>query len=273
MVSADDSLRRGNRLPMKETLDEAVGQAPSVEHVVAWERDSGWGAIVEDRPGELPAARGRSEHPYLIAYTSGTTGKPKGVVHVQGGFLVKIAREVAYQADAHPDDIILFATDMGWIMGPWTVVGAGALGCTIVFAEGAPDCPADRLWRLVEDERVSILGLSPTLVRALIPHGELDAHDLSSLRVFVTTGEPWNPDPYRWLFEKVGGGRCPIINISGGTEVGACFLSPTPAMPIKECSLAGPRWAWPWTSSTPTASRWSTRVRSASSSAAGPGPE
>jgi acetyl-CoA synthetase len=239
VITADYSLRRGHRLPMRETVEEAVGHAPSVEHVVTWARDSGWGAIVEESPGELPPLEVDAEHPYLLTYTSGTTGKPKGVVHVQGGFLVSIAREVAYQADAHPDDVLHFATDMGWIMGPWTVVGAGALGCTIVFAEGAPDRPADRLWRLVESERVSILGLSPTLVRALIPHGEPTA-DLSSLRVMVTTGEPWNPDPYRWLFEKVGGGRCPIINCSGGTEIGACFLSPTPAIPIKECSLGGP---------------------------------
>ena len=239
VINADYSLRRGHRLPMRETVEEAVEQAPSVEHIVTCERDSGWGAIVEDSPGELPPLEVGSEHPYLLTYTSGTTGKPKGVVHVQGGFLVSIAREVAYQADAHPDDVLHFATDMGWIMGPWTVVGAGALGCRIVFAEGAPDKPADRLWRLVESERVSILGLSPTLVRALIPHGDPTA-DLSSLRVMVTTGEPWNPDPYRWLSEKVGGGRCPIINCSGGTEIGACFLSPTPAIPIKECSLGGP---------------------------------
>ena len=124
-------------------------------------------------------------------------------------------------------------------MGPWTVVGGGAMGATIIYAEGAPDWPADRLWRLVEEERVSILGCSPTLIRALIPHGE-PAQDLSSLRIIVTTGEPWNPDPYRWLLDKIGGGRCPIINCSGGTEVGACFLSPTPAIPIKACSVGVP---------------------------------
>jgi acetyl-CoA synthetase len=128
---------------------------------------------------------------------------------------------------------------MGWIMGPWTVVGGGAMGARLVFAEGAPDFPPDRLWRLIEEEDVSILGCSPTLIRSLISHGEPKA-DLSSLRVIVTTGEPWNPDPYRWLFEHVGGGRCPIINCSGGTEVGACFLSPTPAIPIEECSLGLP---------------------------------
>jgi acetyl-CoA synthetase len=239
VVTADYSLRRGARLPMQETVDEAVRDAPSVEHVVTWARDQGWGAIVEESPGELAPLEVDAEHPYLLTYTSGTTGKPKGVLHVQGGFLVSITREVAYQADTHPEDVVHFATDMGWIMGPWMVVGGGALGCTLVFAEGAPDRPADRLWRLVESERVTILGVSPTLVRALLPHGDPEA-DLSSLRTLVTTGEPWNPDPYRWLFERVGGGRCPIINCSGGTEVGACFLSPTPATPIKACSLGGP---------------------------------
>jgi acetyl-CoA synthetase len=239
VITADYSLRRGARLPMRETVEEAVREAPSVEHVVVWERDAGWGAVVEESPGELPPLEVPSEHPYLLTYTSGTTGKPKGVLHVQGGFLVSIAREVAYQADVHPEDVLHFSTDMGWIMGPWAVVGGGALGCTLVFAEGAPDRPADRLWRLVEEERVSVLGLSPTLVRALVPHGEPEA-DLSSLRVLVTTGEPWNPGPYRWLFERVGGGRCPIINCSGGTEVAACFVSPTPATAIKECSVGGP---------------------------------
>ncbi len=239
VITADYSLRRGARLPMRTTAEEAVRESPSVEHVVTWERDAGWGSIVDENPGELPPLEVASEHPYLLTYTSGTTGRPKGVLHVQGGFLVSIAREVAYQADVHADDVLHFSTDMGWIMGPWAVVGGGALGCTLLFAEGAPDRPADRLWRLVEDERVSVLGLSPTLVRALIPHGEPEA-DLSSLRILVTTGEPWNPDPYRWLFERVGGGQRPIINCSGGTEVAACFLSPTPAIPIKECSLGGP---------------------------------
>jgi acetyl-CoA synthetase len=239
VLCADWSLRRGKRLDMLATVEEAAGLAPSVQRVVAWSREDGWGDAVAGSPGELPPLEVGSEHPYLLTYTSGTTGKPKGVVHVQGGFLVSIAREVAYQADAHPEDVIHFATDMGWIMGPWKVVGGGALGSTLVFAEGAPDWPPDRLWTLVAEERVSILGLSPTLVRALIPHGEPQA-DLGSLRTIVTTGEPWNPAPYRWLLEKVGRSRCPIINCSGGTEVGACFLSPTPAIPIKECSLGGP---------------------------------
>jgi acetyl-CoA synthetase len=239
LITADFSLRRGKRLDMQATATHAAREAPSVEHVVVWSRETGWGELTAGSVGDLTPLEVEAEHPYLLTYTSGTTGKPKGVVHVQGGFLVSITREVAYQADAHPDDVIYFATDMGWIMGPWMVVGGGALGCRLVFAEGAPDWPPDRVWRLVEQEQISVLGVSPTLVRALIPHGE-PGTDLSSLRTIVTTGEPWNPAPYRWLFERVGGGRCPIINCSGGTEVGACFLSPTPAMPIKECSLGGP---------------------------------
>jgi acetyl-CoA synthetase len=239
VLTANGSLRRGKWLHMRSTVAEAVADSPSVEHVVTWAREDGSWDGIDLGPGELPPLEVDSEHPYLLTYTSGTTGKPKGVLHVQGGFLVSIAREVAYQADAGEDDVILFATDMGWIMGPWTVVGGGAMGSRLVFSEGAPDQPADRLWQLIERERVTVLGCSPTLIRALLPHGDPET-DLSSLRIILTTGEPWNPDPYMWLFQKVGGGRCPIINCSGGTEIGACFLSPTPAIPIKECSLGGP---------------------------------
>ena len=234
-ITARTATRRGRHVPMLEIVEEARREAPALEHLVV----APWDELVADRAGDLPPAELDSEAPYLLTYTSGTTGAPKGVLHVQGGFLVSIAREVAYQADAGPDDVIHFVTDMGWIMGPWTVVGGHALGATLVFAEGAPDWPEDRLWKLIEQERVTVLGISPTLTRALLPHGEPQT-DLSSLRTIVTTGEPWNPDPYRWLFEHVGGGRCPIINCSGGTEVGACFLSPTPAIPIKELSLGGP---------------------------------
>jgi acetyl-CoA synthetase len=232
-ITQRESSRRGKTIPMLEILEEALRDAPSVEHVVLAPFE------LDELPGELPAAQVDSETPYLLTYTSGTTGTPKGVVHVQGGFLVSIAREACYQADVHEGDVMHFATDMGWIMGPWTLVGTGALGGTIVFAEGAPDWPADRLWRTVEQERVTSLGLSPTLARALLPHGDPTA-DLSSLRTFVTTGEPWNPEPYRWLFENVGRSRVPVINCTGGTEVGACFLSPTPIGPIKACSVGGP---------------------------------
>jgi acetyl-CoA synthetase len=238
VLCADWSLRRGKRIEMRETLEEA-GRF-GVEHVVAWNRETGeWPEVVTKQPGTLAPVEVDSEAPYLLAYTSGTTGRPKGALHVQGGFLVSIAREIAYQTDVKAGDRVHFSTDMGWIMGPWTVLGAGAVGATIVFAEGAPDWPDDRLWRLVESERVTMLGLSPTLVRALIPKGEPTA-DLSSLRAFCTTGEPWNPDPYRWLFEHVGGGRAPIVNISGGTEVGACFLTTVITEPVKPVALGFP---------------------------------
>jgi acetyl-CoA synthetase len=251
LITADGSLRRGQVVAMKEIADEALGDAPTVTHMVVWRRlgrhdvpmtigrDAWWDELVDGREGKVEPVPVDSEAPYLIAYTSGTTGRPKGTLHVQGGFLVSIAREVAYQTDVKPGDRIHFSTDMGWIMGPWTVVGGGACGATIVYAEGAPDWPADRLWKLVESERVTMLGLSPTLVRALLPKGEPDA-DTSSLRAICTTGEPWNPDPYRWLFDHVGGSRTPIVNISGGTEVGACFLSTCITEPIKPVALGFP---------------------------------
>jgi acetyl-CoA synthetase len=251
VLTADASYRRGKLVPMKEVLDEALVDAPRVEHVLVWRRagaecpmtdgrDSWWEDAIAEQPGALEPVDVESEAPYLLAYTSGTTGRPKGALHVQGGFLLSIARETAYQADLRPRDRVLFATDMGWIMGPWTVVGAMARGATVVFMEGAPDRPHDRVWRIVDDEQVTMLGVSPTLVRALIPHGVPDA-DLSSLRSVVTTGEPWNRGPYDWLDEHVcGRGRIPIVNCSGGTEVGACFLSVTMLQPTKPCSVGLP---------------------------------
>jgi acetyl-CoA synthetase len=235
VIAADWSLRRGKRVEMLEIL----GDANHAAEPLVWSRDGGWPEEVTNQPGALASLDVDSEHPYLLAYTSGTTGRPKGALHVHGGFLVSIAREVAYQTDVKQGDRVFFSTDMGWIMGPWTVVGAGALGATVIYMEGAPDWPDDRLWQIVEDERVTMLGVSPTLIRALIPKGE-PKQDLTSLRAIATTGEPWNPDPYMWLLQEVGGGRVPIVNESGGTEVGACFLASTPIAPLKACSLGFP---------------------------------
>jgi acetyl-CoA synthetase len=255
LLTADGFLRRGSVVRMKETADEAAAASPTVARVVVWprlgrddlpwdgRRDVGWDELVAGRPDRFEAEPLDSEHPLFIAYTSGTTGRPKGAVHVHGGVLVKLASEVAYQVDLHPDELLFWVTDLGWIMGPWELIGAGALGASVLLYEGAPNHPGpDRLWALVERHRVNVLGVSPTLVRALIPAGEepVRRHDLSSLRILGSTGEPWNPDPYLWFFREVGGGRCPIINISGGTEVGACFLSPLPITSLKPCTLRGP---------------------------------
>lgn len=252
LVCADGFYRRGAVVPMKETADEAAGSCPSLEHVVVvrragrevgmGDRDVFWDDLCIST-GPEPCEDTDAEDPFMIAYTSGTTGRPKGSVHVHGGFLVKIAGEVAYQTDYGIGETLFWFTDPGWIMGPWEMVGTLALGGTVFLYDGAPDHPGpDRLWEMVGRHRIQILGVSPTLVRALSASGEdhVSRHDLSSLRILGSTGETWNTEPYMWFFETVGGGRCPVINFSGGTEVGACFLSPTPVVPLKPCSLGGP---------------------------------
>ena len=168
------------------------------------------------------------ETPYMIIYTSGTTGRPKGAVHVHGGFPIKGAQDLAHQFDLGRGDTLFWFTDLGWMMGPWAISGSLLLGARLVLYEGAPDFPGpDRLWSLVERHRVTHLGLSPTVIRALMAHGEepVRAHDRSSLRVLGSTGEPWNPDPWWWYFREVGEGRCPIVNYSGGTEVSGGIVS------------------------------------------------
>ncbi len=255
VFTADWAWRRGARAPMKAALDEAVGECPSVGTVVVAERPGGgepgargpldvtWDEFAPPVGGPVEAAPTSAEDPLLLGYTSGTTGKPKGAVHTHAGFLVKVASEVAYEFDVRRGDVFFWVTDMGWVMGPLSTFGTHALGAALLLYEGAPDTPGPgRLWELVERHRVTMLGVSPTLIRALKPHGDglPRSRDLSSVRVFGSTGEPWNDAPYLWLSETVGEGRVPIINFSGGTEVGGSFLSPFPVEPIKPCSLGGP---------------------------------
>jgi len=253
VLTADGTLRRGKPVHLKDTIDEALEDVDCVQSVVVLARLGGgaltrpgravsWAELLDRQPEHIEPQPSDTEHPCYVGYTSGTTGRPKGAVHATAGLLVKLAEEAAFQTDVRPKDRLFWVTVLGWLMGIWEIGGANSLGAAVVVAEGAPVPPPDRIWSLCERHQVSILGVSPTLVRGLMPFGQepVQAHDLSSLRLFASTGEPWNPEPYRWLFETVGNGRLPIINISGGTEVGACFLSPTPAIPIKACSLGGP---------------------------------
>jgi acetyl-CoA synthetase len=179
----------------------------------------------------------------MIIYTSGTTGQPKGALHTHCGFPIKSAQDMAHCLDVRSSDCVYWVTDMGWMMGPWLVYGATLLGATMLLYDGAPDHPApDRLWGLIERHKVSVLGISPTLVRSLMQHGEapLRRHDISSLRVLGSTGEPWNPDPWNWFFRNVGGGRLPIINYSGGTEISGGILGGNLLLPLKPTAFSAP---------------------------------
>jgi acetyl-CoA synthetase len=179
----------------------------------------------------------------MVIYTSGTTGVPKGTVHVHGGFPVKAAQDLAHTFDLRTGDALCWMTDLGWMMGPWAISGALLLGARLVLYEGAPDWPdPGRAWSLAARHRLTHLGVSPTLVRALLVHGHepVLAYDRSSLRVLGSTGEPWNPEPWRWLFETVGGGRLPIVNYSGGTEVSGGIVGCNVLRPIRATSFNGP---------------------------------
>jgi acetyl-CoA synthetase len=239
---------------MKPIADAAVQGLQSLKHLIVLKRtgaelemkpgrDHWWHELIHGQPSEAPTEITEAEARLMVIYTSGTTGRPKGAVHTHAGFPVKAAQDMAFGTDVHPGERIYWMTDMGWMMGPWLVFGSLILGATFFLYDGAPDYPGpDRLWSMVERHRINQLGLSPTLVRSLIPHGEEPflAHDVTSLRLFASTGEPWNPDPWMWLFEKVGGGRLPIINYSGGTEISGGIVMGNPVLPVKPCAFSGP---------------------------------
>ncbi|MEJ7761929.1 MAG: AMP-binding protein [Thermomicrobiales bacterium] len=256
LITADGARRRGATVPMKATADAALDLAPGVTRCVVVRRtgepvsmttgrDLWWEEVTT--PGADGTTVGPvltdANEPYMIIYTSGTTGKPKGAVHVHAGFPLKAAHDLAFCFDAGPDDTLFWLSDLGWMMGPWLLAGGLISGATVTLFEGTPDFPRpDRLWEIVARHRVTVLGLAPTVVRSLMPHGDewVTRHDLSSLRVLGSTGETWNPTPWRWYADLVGGGRCPVINYSGGTETGGGIVGCLTVAPAVPGGFTGP---------------------------------
>jgi acetyl-CoA synthetase len=251
---ADGFSRRGQAVNMKESVDEAADLVPSLQHIIVLKRteldismlpgrDHWWHEIVSVQRETAPTEVTSAEDILMVIYTSGTTGRPKGAVHTHCGFPIKAAQDMAFGTDLHPGQTLYWMTDMGWMMGPWLVFGGLLLGSTFFLYDGAPDYPgSDRVWAMVERHHITHLGVSPTLIRALISYGEEPFlnHDLSSLRFFASTGEPWNPGPWMWLFEKVGQGKRPIINYSGGTEISGGIVMGNPILPLKPTAFSGP---------------------------------
>jgi len=254
LFTAAGTYRRGKFCAMKPVADEAASQTPTLRQLVVLNQAGEW--LVEDLKADAgpptklgepfddaPTERTSAEDPMMIIYTSGTTGKPKGAVHTHCGFPIKSAQDMWQGLDLHADETLFWITDMGWMMGPWEVFGTLLLGATMMLYDGAPDFPGpDRVWSLVDRHKVTALGVSPTLIRALRRHGDeiVHQHDLSSLRKFASTGEPWNPDPWMWLFQNVGRSKLPIINYSGGTEISGGIVMGNVLTPMKPCAFSGP---------------------------------
>ncbi|MFX0169536.1 MAG: acetate--CoA ligase [Candidatus Hodarchaeota archaeon] len=254
LFTADASVRRGQIIQLKKVADKSVEGLACIQNVIVvnrmgtempWttQRDITWEELLKNQDTNSPTTPMNSEDVAMVLYSSGTTGKPKGTIHTHAGSLVQAAKEVAYYIDVKPNDLLFWVTDLGWMMGPWQVIGAQHQGATHLIYEGAVDHPApDQLWSIIDKHAVSIFGLSPTAVRHLMRKGDqwVENHDLSSLRILGSTGEPWDNTSWMWYFEKIGQGKIPIINISGGTEIFGCFLSPLPITELKPRTLRGP---------------------------------
>jgi len=253
---AEGTFRRGKFCAMRPIAEEAAAQVPTLQHSIVLTKSSEWivaaavtgGRTEKPLPLRTTAAttnteKTSAEDVMMLIYTSGTTGRPKGAVHTHCGFPIKAAQDMWHGLDLHVEETLFWPTDMGWMMGPWLVFGTLVLGATMMLYDGAPDFPGpDRVWKLCTDHGVTALGVSPTLIRALRKYGDeiVNRHDLTKLRKFASTGEPWNPDPWLWLFRVVGRGKLPIINYSGGTEISGGILMGNVLTPMKPCAFSGP---------------------------------
>lgn len=255
LFTADGFYRRGKAIAMKPTADEALRSCPTVEHVIVHKRvdltdvpwtdgrDLWWETFIDGHTSEAVTERTKAEDVMMIIYTSGTTGRPKGAVHTHCGFPLKGAQDMYHSMDLKPSETMYWMSDMGWMMGPWLVFGTLTIGATMVFYDGAPDFPdVDRLWRMVETHQITHLGLSPVLIRALKTHGTtpIEKHDVSSLRAVGSTGSPWDPESWQWLFEHVLDGKKPILNYSGGTEISGGILCGNFFTSLKPTAFSGP---------------------------------
>jgi acetyl-CoA synthetase len=244
LVTADGGWRRGSAVALKAAADMALAATPSIEHVVVVRRtgsDVGWvdgrdhwyHDLMEDASADCPPVPLDSEHLLYLLYTSGTTAKPKGIMHTTGGYLTQVAFTHRYVFDLHPEeDVYWCAADVGWVTGhSYIVYGPLANGATSVMYEGTPDYPdKDRWWSIIERYGVTILYCAPTAIRTMMKWGTEypEAHDLSSLRVLGSVGEPINPDAWIWYRDHIGGGRCPVVDTWWQTETGAIMISPLP---------------------------------------------
>src|SRR5262252_4163400 len=256
LVTADGSYRRGGIVPLKKNVDDALREGTSVKRVIVFQRahneihmeegrDVWWHRELEYVNDNCPAAALDSEHPLYILYTSGSTGKPKGILHTTGGYLVGIYSTAKYVFDLREEDIFWCTADVGWVTGhSYVVYGPLANGATTFMYEGAPNWPEpDRFWRIIEQNKIDILYTAPTAIRAVIRWGDqwVKKHDLSSLRLIGTVGEPINPQAWIWYHKTVGGGRCPIVDTWWQTETGAIMITPLPgAIPTKPGSATLP---------------------------------